>query len=211
MTAEDLKEHEGEGYTAGSVIGRSGVEGLFEKELKGQNVRLTIDADLQAHIYEQFQSDKSCSAAVNPDTGEVLALVSTPSYFCNEGNIKKPYLLFTQENASEDWISGAFSRETADIVLEGMKKVVNDANGTGYGAHREDVLLAGKTGTAEIKTSKEDTSGTELGWFAIFTAEKTAERPILLVSMTEDVKERGGSGYAVEKASLILEQWLAGN
>ncbi|MCI9137042.1 MAG: penicillin-binding transpeptidase domain-containing protein [Lachnospiraceae bacterium] len=382
VTAEDLKEHEGEGYTAGSVIGRSGVEGLFEKELKGQNVRLTIDADLQAHIYEQFQSDKSCSAAVNPDTGEVLALVSTPSYdnndfimgfssgqwnalsedenkpmynrfqqvwcpgsvlkpviaaaglesgavnpakdygkeglswqkdaswgayhvttlhayepvtlenaliysdniyfakaalkigreeleaslsrlgfgeelpfeikmqksqysntekieteiqladsgygqgqilvnplhlaciysaFCNEGNIKKPYLLFTQENASEDWISGAFSRETADIVLEGMKKVVNDANGTGYGAHREDVLLAGKTGTAEIKTSKEDTSGTELGWFAIFTAEKTAERPILLVSMTEDVKERGGSGYAVEKASLILEQWLAGN
>lgn len=409
VTAEDLKEHEGEGYTAGSVIGRSGVEGLFEKELKGQNgcriyivdregrekkevasipvrngqnVRLTIDADLQVHIYEQFQSDKSCSAAVNPDTGEVLALVSTPSYdnndfimgfssgqwkalsedenkpmynrfrqvwcpgsvlkpviaaaglesgavnpaedygkeglswqkdaswgayhvttlhayepvtlenaliysdniyfakaalkigreeleaslsrlgfgeelpfeikmqksqysntekieteiqladsgygqgqilvnplhlaciysaFCNEGNIKKPYLLFAKENASEDWISGAFSRETADIVLEGMKKVVNDANGTGYRAHREDVLLAGKTGTAEIKTSKEDTSGTELGWFAIFTAEKTAERPILLVSMTEDVKERGGSGYVVEKASLILEQWLAGN
>ena len=26
-----------EGYTANSVIGRSGMEGLFEKELKGQN------------------------------------------------------------------------------------------------------------------------------------------------------------------------------
>ena len=37
VTAEDLEEHEGEGYTANSVIGRSGMEGLFEKELKGQN------------------------------------------------------------------------------------------------------------------------------------------------------------------------------
>ena len=37
VTAEDLEEHAGEGYTANSVIGRSGMEGLFEKELKGQN------------------------------------------------------------------------------------------------------------------------------------------------------------------------------
>ena len=37
VTAEDLDEHAGEGYTANSVIGRSGMEGLFEKELKGQN------------------------------------------------------------------------------------------------------------------------------------------------------------------------------
>lgn len=37
VTAEDLEEHAGEGYTAASVIGRSGMEGLFEKELKGKN------------------------------------------------------------------------------------------------------------------------------------------------------------------------------
>ena len=43
---------------------------------------------------------------------------------------------------------------------------------------RDDILLAGKTGTAEIKASTDDTSGTELGWFAIFTAEDTVERPI---------------------------------
>ena len=35
VTAEDLEEHAGEGYTANSVIGRSGMEGLFESELKG--------------------------------------------------------------------------------------------------------------------------------------------------------------------------------
>ena len=409
VTAEDLEEHAGEGYTANSVIGRSGMEGLFEKELKGQNgcriyivnsegkekeelacilvqhgqdIKLTIDASLQIALYEQFQEDKSCSVAMNPYTGEVLALVSTPSYdnndfimglsseqwtalnddedkpmynrfrqvwcpgstfkpvtaavglesgaidpnedygnvglswqkdaswgsyyvttlhayepvilenaliysdniyfakaalkigyeemessltqlgfnaelpfeikmaksqysnsesieteiqladsgygqgqvlvnplhlaciysaFCNEGNIIKPYLVYQNEVSAEYWISGAFSSETASRVLEGTKKVVNDSHGTGYAAHRDDIVLAGKTGTAEIKASKDDTSGTELGWFAVFTAEKTVERPILIISMVEDVKGRGGSGYVVKKDNLVLEEWFGSN
>ena len=409
VTAEDLEEHAGEGYTGNSVIGRSGMEGLFEKELKGQNgcriyivnsegkekeelacilvqhgqdIKLTIDASLQIALYEQFQEDKSCSVAMNPYTGEVLALVSTPSYdnndfimglsseqwtalnddedkpmynrfrqvwcpgstfkpvtaavglesgaidpnedygnvglswqkdaswgsyyvttlhayepvilenaliysdniyfakaalkigyeemessltqlgfnaelpfeikmaksqysnsesieteiqladsgygqgqvlvnplhlaciysaFCNEGNIIKPYLVYQNEVSAEYWISGAFSSETASRVLEGTKKVVNDSHGTGYAAHRDDIVLAGKTGTAEIKASKDDTSGTELGWFAVFTAEETVERPILIISMVEDVKGRGGSGYVVKKDSLVLEEWFSRN
>ena len=36
-------------------------------------------------------------------------------------------------------------------VLNALVKVVNDPNGTGYSAYMEDVVLAGKTGTAEIK------------------------------------------------------------
>lgn len=406
VTAEDLEKHAGEGYTASSVIGRSGAEGLFEKELKGQNgcriyivdsdgnekeelacrivengkdIKLTIDSELQKALYEQFQRDKSCSVAMNPYTGEVLALVSTPSYdnndfimgmssekwaalnedenkpmynrfrqvwcpgstfkpitaaiglesgavdpnedygnvglswqkdtswgsyrvttlhaydpvvlenaiiysdniyfakaalkigaeemkdsllrlgfqeelpfeivmaksqysntenieteiqladsgygqgqilinplhmaciytaFCNDGNVIKPHLLYSQETKTEYWIPNAFSVAHTNIVLEGLKKVVNDSHGTGYAAHREDILLAGKTGTAEIKVSKEDTSGTELGWFAIFTAERTEENPILIVSMVEDVKGRGGSGYVVGKDKQVLESWL---
>ena len=409
VTAEDLEEHAGEAYTANSVIVRSGMEGLFEKELKGQNgcriyivnsegkekeelacilvqhgqdIKLTIDASLQIALYEQFQEDKSCSVAMNPYTGEVLALVSTPSYdnndfimglsseqwtalnddedkpmynrfrqvwcpgstfkpvtaavglesgaidpnedygnvglswqkdaswgsyyvttlhayepvilenaliysdniyfakaalkigyeemessltqlgfnaelpfeikmaksqysnsesieteiqladsgygqgqvlvnplhlaciysaFCNEGNIIKPYLVYQNEVSAEYWISGAFSSETASRVLEGTKKVVNDSHGTGYAAHRDDIVLAGKTGTAEIKASKDDTSGTELGWFAVFTVEEMVERPILIISMVEDVKGRGGSGNVVKKDSLVLEEWFSSN
>ena len=409
VTAEDLEEHAGEGYTANSVIGRNGMEGLFESELKGKNgyricivnsegkekeelacilvqhgqdIQLTIDADLQMSLYEQFKEDKSCSVAMNPYTGEVLALVSTPAYdnndfimglsseqwnalnedenkpmynrfrqvwcpgstfkpitaavglesgainpmedygnvglswqkdaswgsyhvttlhayepvilenaliysdniyfakaalkigsdelessltrlgfneelpfeikmaksqysntegieteiqladsgygqgqvlvnplhmacmysaFCNEGNIIKPYLKYQREAVVEYWFQGAFSNETANLVLEGIKKVINDPNGTGYAAHREEILLAGKTGTAEIKASKDDTSGTELGWFAIFTAENTVERPILIISMVEDVKGRGGSGYVVKKDSQVLEEWFNDN
>ena len=409
VTAEDLENHAGEGYTANSVMGKSGMEGLFEKELKGQNgssiyivdsagnkktelasifvqdgkdIQLTIDADLQRSLYAQFKEDKSCSVAMNPYTGEVLALVSTPSYdnndfimglsneqwtalnedenkpmynrfrqvwcpgstfkpiiaaigleseaidpmedygneglswqkdsswgsycvttlhtyepvilenaliysdniyfakaalkigteemessltelgfneeipfdikmaksqysntenieteiqladsgygqgqvlvnplhmaciysaFCNEGNIIKPYLVYQAEATVTFWMPGAFSKETAKQVLEGTKKVVNDSHGAGYAAHRDDIVLAGKTGTAEIKASKDDTSGTELGWFAIYSTEETVEHPILIISMVEDVKGRGGSGYVVKKDSAVLEDWFHSN
>ena len=89
-----------------------------------------------------------------------------------------------------------------------MKKVVNNPEGTGYAAHREDIVLAGKTGTAEIKASVEDTEGTEIGWFAVLTAEKEARTPVLIVSMVENVKEIGGSGYVVNKDKNVLEEYL---
>ena len=133
------------------------------------------------------------------------------SAFCNEGNIVKPYLIYQQDTTTQYWIKEAFSQGTAAQVLEGLKKVINNPNGTGYAAHRDDIMLAGKTGTAEIKATKEDTSGTELGWFAIFTPEKSTENPILIISMTEDVKGRGGSGYVVEKDKLVLEEWFRNN
>lgn len=406
VTAQDLEEHAGEGYTAASRIGKTGLEGLFEKELKGSDgcriiladakgeekaelaetavthgadIRLTIDAVLQSELYEAFKKDKSCSVAVSPYTGEVLALVSTPSFdnnafilgmsqkewkalnedadkplynrfrqawcpgstlkpiiaaigletgavnpakdygseglrwqkdkswgtyyvttlhtyhpvtlenaliysdniffaktalrvgaermeqaftklgfhaelpfeivmhesqfsntghiegevaladsgygqgqllvnplhlaclysaFCNEGSVIKPYLVSRGDTQPEYWMPGACSKETAVQVLEGLSKVVNSPAGTGYAAHREGVALAGKTGTAEIKASKGDTSGTELGWFAVLTKEREQENPILIVSMVEDVKHRGGSGYVVRKVNPVLEKWF---
>ena len=33
--------------------------------------------------------------------------------------------------------------------------------------------------------------------------------PILIISMVEDVKGRGGSGYVVKKDSLVLEEWFS--
>lgn len=406
VTAEDLEEHKGEGYSSDSVIGRSGMEGLYEKELKGQDgceiyienaegekkesvaviikqdgqdIKLTIDAYLQRVLYEQFEEDKSCSVAMDPYTGEVLALVSTPSFdnndflrgmadeqwnvlnedekkplfnrfrqtwcpgsafkpitaaiglqtgsvnpdedfgneglswrkdetwgsymvttlheyepvilenaliysdniyfakaalkigeenftkslkqlgfneqlpfeivmsnsqysntdrieteiqladsgygqgqilvnplhlaslytaFLNQGNVVKPYLLYEKEKSAQIWIPQAFSQKVSSRVLEGLIKVVNNPNGTGYAAHRDDIVLAGKTGTAEIKASKEDVSGTELGWFSVFTADKKVVTPILIVSMVEDVKDIGGSGYVVKKDKNVLDYYL---
>ena len=407
VTAEDLEEHKGEGYTSSSVIGKSGIEGLYEKELKGkngvkisimtedgveknvvasvdkqdgENIRLTIDSDLQGLVYDQFREDKSCSVAMNPFTGEVLALVSTPAYddnefilgmsgerwdqlnndenkplynrfrqvWCpgssfkpitagiglttgtinpdedygseglswqkdeswgdyhvttlheyspvnlenaliysdniyfakaalnigadnlmkslkllgfgqelpfeikmsqsqyandggtidseiqladsgygqgqilinplhlatlytsilNDGNVIRPYLTYSETPKSEVWIAQAFSSDAASRVKTALEKVVNTPEGTGYGAHREDIALAGKTGTAEIKADQNDTTGTELGWFGVFTEDAAAQKPVLLMSMVEDVKDRGGSGYVVDKSAAVLQGYL---
>ena len=69
----------------------------------------------------------------------------------------QPYLVYQEAAQAEWWIPEAFSEAAAQRVLEGLKKIVNSPEGTGYGAHRDDVVLAGKTGTAEIKDSKGDT------------------------------------------------------
>ena len=62
--------------------------------------------------------------------------------------------------------------------------------------------------TAEIKLSKEDETGTELGWMAVFTTDPNIENPILLISMVEDVKNRGGSGYVVDHMKAPLGSYL---
>ena len=176
------------------------IEPFFGTGVVGLNAPVGGDRYVADSGYGQGQ------VLVNP-----LHMACIYSAFCNEGNVIKPYLVYQKDAVAEYWIPGAFSNETASRVLEGTKKVVNDSNGTGYAAHRDDILLAGKTGTAEIKASKDDTSGTELGWFAIFTAEDTVERPILIISMVEDVKGRGGSGYVVKKDNLVLEEWFGSN
>ena len=127
---------------------------------------------------------------VNP-----LHMACMYSAFCNEGNMIKPYLTYKEDAMPDVW----------------TKEVINNPHGTGYAAHRTDIILAGKTGTAEIKASKDDTTGTELGWFSVFTTDKNMERPIMIVSMVEDVKGRGGSGYVVKKDSQVLEKWFSGN
>ena len=86
------------------------------------------------------------------------------------------------------WMPEVIQKESIHTVLETMKKVISEPTATGYGLHREDYTLAGKTGTAEIKLSKEDETGTELGWMAVFTTDPNIENPILLISMVEDVK-----------------------
>ena len=97
------------------------------------------------------------------------------------------------------------------IFIACLILMVNNPHGTGYAIHRKDIVLAGKTGTAEIKASQEDTSGTELGWFSVMTPDKKTSKPILVVSMVEDVKGRGGSGYVVEKDKDVLDKWFDKN
>lgn len=107
ITAEILKAHPSEGYNENSVIGRTGLEQLYEKQLRardgavihlldasgneiktiaqqapknGENIQLTIDRTVQDALYGQMKKDSGSAAAIDPKTGDVLGLVSAPSY-----------------------------------------------------------------------------------------------------------------------------------
>lgn len=74
----------------------------------------------------------------------------------------KPYLEIKDARGPEYWKAGVFSKEAAAVIQEDLTAVIADENGTGHGAYTEGANLAGKTGTAEIKASQDDESGTEL-------------------------------------------------
>ena len=402
VNAEDLKKHKNEGYNSTSVIGRSGIEAAYEEKLRGitsgkidlvdkndkvikelchkevkmspQDITLTIDIDLQQSLYNEYQNDKSASVALNPQTGEVLALVSTPSYsnndfvlglstdkwnalnndsnqplmsrykqtytpgstmkpitaaigletktidankdlgakdkwqkdsswgnyyvttlhapspnnlknaimysdnvyfarsaltigkdnlfkyyknlkigekipfelalnksqyinknqkvsdqliadsgygqgqilmnplqlasiyiaFVNNGSIYQPHIV---QGQTKTWIKNIFSKETTKTIKEDLINAIADENGTGHAIYHDNVVLAGKTGTAEIKQSQSDTTGTELGWFTVMTTDE--KQPILMTTIVEDVKDRGGSGYVVEHTKAPLDLYLS--
>lgn len=409
INAEELEEMEDEGYDEQSVIGKTGLEKLYEDRLReqdgykisikdaegsekealavktaenGEDIKLTIDAKWQQTVYEAYQEDESCSVVMNPKMGEVLALVSTPSYnsldfvlglsqeqwdalnndpaqpmynrvretwapgssfkpvtgaigltagkltadqdlgssglewqkdsswgdykvttlheysgganlknaliysdniyfakaalqigadtfteyldklgfnqdipfeigmtsssysnsdtidseiqladsgygqgemlvnplhlsciysaFFNEGNMIAPYLEYQEGKTPSYWIENAFSADAAQILYEDMKEVVSNPEGTGHGAAAvTGAVLAGKTGTAEIKESQDDETGTELGWFAVYNTDAADEDTCLMLTMVEDVKDRGGSGYVVSKDVEIWNKMTA--
>jgi peptidoglycan glycosyltransferase len=53
---------------------------ILGRDLRPLNLQLTIDAELQKLAYLALAGQRGAVVALNPTTGEVLAMVSTPSY-----------------------------------------------------------------------------------------------------------------------------------
>ena len=53
---------------------------ILGRDLRPLNLQLTIDAELQRLAYQALGGQRGAVVALNPATGEVLAMVSTPSY-----------------------------------------------------------------------------------------------------------------------------------
>ena len=107
INAEELKKHKNEGYSETSMIGKAGLEQVLEKDLKpedgyaitiyaedgtasqtvvkkakkdGKNIATTIDIQAQQVMYDQLKNDAGAGVMVGSKSGEVLAMVSMPSY-----------------------------------------------------------------------------------------------------------------------------------
>ena len=136
-----------------------------------------------------------------------LHLLSIYTAFMNQGNMIQPCLELAYANEKTYWKEGVFSEDACERVNKALKKVVSDSEGTGHKAYLSDLELAGKTGTAEIKESQDDIFGTELGWFTAYTTDREEADSFMMTMMVEDVKDRGGSGYVVEKCRDIFDIW----
>ncbi|MGL4570736.1 MAG: penicillin-binding transpeptidase domain-containing protein [Clostridium sp.] len=124
ITAEELDKMKDKGYTATSVIGKSGLEQVYEDTLRktdggeiyiergsekisvaksdaknGKDIKISIDSKLQKKAYDEMNGEKGAVTAVNPKTGEVLAMVSAPSY---DSNMFTTYMTKTQKKELED-------------------------------------------------------------------------------------------------------------
>jgi len=110
ISAEKYKKDQEEGekyYMMDDYIGVTGLEKVYEKELrgergalnylrdrlgnektkieiehakKGKNLYSTIDLNLQAYGEQLMNNKIGCIVAIEPSTGEILAMVSAPSY-----------------------------------------------------------------------------------------------------------------------------------
>ncbi|KFM98663.1 penicillin-binding transpeptidase domain-containing protein [Bacillus clarus] len=128
-----------------------------------------------------------------------LALTYAP--IVNEGNIPSPHLIKT-DNQPKPWKENVISKGNQDILKTALTKVINDSDGTGKVAKIDGMTLAGKTGTAELKVSKE-AEGKELGWFTAFDLNSP---DMIVTMMIEDVKGRGGSNVPSEKVKHVFQK-----
>lgn len=189
---------------------RIGADRFAEELVKiGFEERIPFEYGLYSSIVsttETFQSEIQLADS-GFGQGEILTnpihLAAIYSSFVNDGNILQPYLIL--EKSPEVWKKNAFSSETARIIRENLIQVIESGSATD--AKIQGRILGGKTGTAEIKQSQDDKTGTELGWFVQFTTDEYDENPLIIVSMVEDVKGRGGSHYVVPKVRTIFKQY----
>lgn len=103
ITADDLEKLAEKGYSQSEKIGAVGLESVFEEELHGQtgwklvvkgtdkviaekepvngnDIHLTVDVTVQQQLANQLASTVGTAVAFDPQTGETLALVSSPTY-----------------------------------------------------------------------------------------------------------------------------------
>ncbi len=134
--------------------------------------------------------------------GEILVnpvhMASIYSAFINDGNMIKPYLEYKEDKTPEILRENAFSKDAANIVKEDLIQVIENPEGTATDMRINGITLAGKTGTAELKVSKEEEANT-LGWFDLITIDENTDKQYVIVSMVEDARELGGSHYLIKK------------
>lgn len=182
-------------------IGKENLENGFKKF--GFGNKIDFEQDVSISTYGKMDSEKSIASTgfgqaellVNP-----IHIASIYSCFANEGTMVKPYLIYEENSEKRNKIykEDVINSKIANIIKTYLIDVVK--KGTAKDCYIEGKTIAGKTGTAEIKTSQDDEEGNEIGWFTAFD-----DNNLLIVSLVEDTKDLNGSHYVVNKTKELFE------
>ncbi|HEX7041789.1 MAG TPA: penicillin-binding transpeptidase domain-containing protein [Patescibacteria group bacterium] len=144
ISADDLKKPTMSEYKSGDLIGQMGVEQSYESVLKGldgeslyevdasgkplrklgetdpipgQNITLTLNADLQQKVFSAMKNVEKGAAIVSTPNGEILAMVSKPSFDPNLFTMGKHY----SPDASDNY------QKVQDILLGSAQPLLDRA------------------------------------------------------------------------------------
>ena len=134
-----------------------------------------------------------------------IHFASIYSAFTNDGNMVMPYLEFKSDTTLTYLKENAFSKEVADEIKNDLIQTVENPEGTAHSGKIEGLTIAGKTGTAETKSAKGE-NAKEYGWFNAFIADENSEKQLMIISMVENVENKGGSSYVVNKVKTLFEK-----
>lgn len=126
---ESLQGVKGEARVSVDRYGRSLKEGEGQKKIiknpiKGEDLHLSIDIKLQQVAYEALENKQGAVVAMNPKTGEVLVLVSSPSYDPNTFTKPVPTAVFNDLMNRKAFVNRAISSFTPGSVWKPFTSLV---------------------------------------------------------------------------------------
>ena len=175
-----------------------GEELIFEYPM--QQSQISNDGSLNGEILLADTGYGQGEIMVTP-----LHVALSYSALANNGDIMQPRLVISENVESKIWKQGAISKDNLPTLIDSFTALINDPGATISDGAVPGFRVAGKTGSAEIKKSQDDTNGTENGWFVSVDPDTSK---ISLAMIIEDVKGRGGSHVTVPKVRNVMEYYL---
>jgi penicillin-binding protein 2 len=165
---DELAEKQAQGYAGDEMVGRTGLEKVFEKELRGkpggtlyvvspdgvvvgslttvdpqppQAVTTTIDRDLQRQAQQAIADFQGAIVVLERDTGRVLAVVSSPGFDPNLFDTRNPNWQYGLPKIFEDQRSPTINRATqSTFPLGSVFKMITMSAALESGLFRPDTV-----------------------------------------------------------------------
>ena len=88
-----------------------------------------------------------------------------------------------------------------ETIVEGMRRVVHEAGGTGRRAKLKDIVVCGKTGTVQNPHGDDH---------SVFVAFAPMYKPKIAIAVFIENAKGGGGLWAAPTAGLMIEKYLTG-